>query len=909
MKHRPWSVWVVAFALAMLFGCGGGNPAQGDGGPAEDARKGDSTPSDTAPPVDSTTLDSTAADAPIADSTPDTLAPDAPVGPTYTVGFTVMGLGPGSTLVALDNGADALTVGDGSFTFPTPLPNGSTYTVTISMQPANQTCIVMNGTGTIDNAAVAATVIDCSGTELIGGTLQGLAVGDAVVLQDNGADTLSLTANGTFHFATGLAPGSTYAVSVLTQPHSPSQSCVVANGTGRASAPVTTIQVTCTNTTGGGGDAGSVLVGGTVTGLAAGTVVLQDNGGNNLAVGSNGAFVFTEAVPTGSPYSVTILTQPSSPVQACVVAMGSGTAGMTNVTNVTVTCTTGSFTVGGTVTGLAPSSSVVLQDNGGDNVTVMSNGPFTFATDVASGNPYAVTVHTQPTNPPQVCNVSAGSGTVNGTNITNVVVNCSMNAHTLGGAVTGLAAGDSLELSATGGNDIFVSANGTFAFPTPLATGTMYAVTIAANPSAPVAETCTLTGATGTMGTADVTSVQVSCVINTYTVSGTVSGLLPAGSVVLFDNGGDMLLESADGAFTFPTAIASGNSYKVTIAVQPVYPPAAQTCLVTSGQGLVGNANIGGVTVTCVTDKFAVGGTIAGLAAGESVTLTDNGAFETAMFTGDGQPSQGFAFMKKLDSGSMYTVAVTSSPTAPVVQTCVVTSGGGPATVQNGDVTTVLITCTAPLFTITGTVVGLAAGDSIVADDNGNTSDDQTVVAPSNSFAFNTQVASGKTYDVTVTNPMSPIPQTCVVTGGSNGNGTGTIANADVSVTVTCTNVCVSPLPTACTTGADPETSASWVICSATCTSVWISAADSTGGTYHAAQICSILGYPTLTAYGATNGDVCGSAPGGSDSCSAPGSPPAGQDPTLVLGTDGNGIELAPPPPPPAGVMWECSDP
>ena len=45
-----------------------------------------------------------------------------------------------------------------------------------------------------------------------------------------------------------------------------------------------------------------------------------------------------------------------------------------------------SYSVGGTVSGL--SGTVVLQDNGGDDLSVSGNGSFTFATPVAGGGAY-----------------------------------------------------------------------------------------------------------------------------------------------------------------------------------------------------------------------------------------------------------------------------------------------------------------------------------------------------------------------------------------------------------------------------------------------------------------------------------------------------------------------------------------
>lgn len=52
--------------------------------------------------------------------------------------------------------------------------------------------------------------------------------------------------------------------------------------------------------------------------------MLQDNGGDNLAVTANGAFTFATPVVAGATYSVSVLTQPSG--ATCTVQNGSGTA-------------------------------------------------------------------------------------------------------------------------------------------------------------------------------------------------------------------------------------------------------------------------------------------------------------------------------------------------------------------------------------------------------------------------------------------------------------------------------------------------------------------------------------------------------------------------------------------------------
>jgi 6-phosphogluconolactonase (cycloisomerase 2 family) len=79
------------------------------------------------------------------------------------------------------------------------------------------------------------------------------------------------------------------------------------------------------------------------------------------------------------------------------------------------------YTVGVVVSGLQSGAQLVLQDNGGDSLTVTANGASTFATSLASGTAYAVTVSTQPTG--EACYVTSGSGTVTSANAA-VTVSC-----------------------------------------------------------------------------------------------------------------------------------------------------------------------------------------------------------------------------------------------------------------------------------------------------------------------------------------------------------------------------------------------------------------------------------------------------------------------------------------------------
>jgi len=167
-------------------------------------------------------------------------------------------------------------------------------------------------------------------------------------------------------------------------------------------------------------------IGGTVSGLQ-GIAVLQNNLGDNLTVSANGNFAFATALSSGSAYGITVKTQPSSPTQTCVVGNATGSVAGAAVTTVTVTCTTNTYGVNGTITGLA-GSGLVVQDNGGDDIALFGNVVgFGFAIPIASGATYNVTVKTQPTGPAQTCVVASGSGTI-GSALVIVAVTCTTNA-------------------------------------------------------------------------------------------------------------------------------------------------------------------------------------------------------------------------------------------------------------------------------------------------------------------------------------------------------------------------------------------------------------------------------------------------------------------------------------------------
>ncbi len=81
---------------------------------------------------------------------------------TYFVGATTYGL-TSTGLVLQNNGSDSLfVIANGLGYFAIPLATGTSYSVTISNQPAGQACTVTSGTGTLSGANVVNIQINCS---------------------------------------------------------------------------------------------------------------------------------------------------------------------------------------------------------------------------------------------------------------------------------------------------------------------------------------------------------------------------------------------------------------------------------------------------------------------------------------------------------------------------------------------------------------------------------------------------------------------------------------------------------------------------------------------------------------------------------------------------------------------------
>ena len=602
---------------------------------------------------------------------------------------SVSGLSPGQSVVLqIDGNGTTAVSANGSFQFSVLLAAGDPYSVTVFTQPIGEICSIVNGTGTGTVRAGSSVTIACTpGTYTVSGMVTGATgpVGLQLYLDVNDSTTPigpPLTVVGTqvnvpvpFTLIATAPLGTPYEVTVPGDP--PYEQCGVDDNTpvfGLGTADVTGAVITC-----------GWLTGVTVTGLSPNSSVTlgisyeQLNSGQIItapvtvtANGDCGAQCLANAT-VNHPNTVAVTSQPAGEI--CTVGAPQGTPGQAEVF-VPVVCSPGSYTIGGVVTGLFAGESVVLQDNGGNATSVSANGPFTFSTQVAYQSPYAVTVATQPAG--ENCSITNGSGMTPAANVNNVAVACAASSYTIGGTISGLASGKTIVLQDNGGNATTVSANGQFTFSTAIAYQSPYAVTIATQPAG---QSCSVTNGSGTTPAANVTNISVVCVPG-YTIGGAVSGLSGGKSVVLRDNGSNATTVSANGPFTFSTALANQSPYAVTVAT----PPVGETCTVTNGSGTVAAANVTNIAVACTAASYTIGGTVSGLSAGESVVLENNGGNATTV-----SANGPFTFSTPIAYQSPYAVTV---ETPPAGETCGVTNGSG--TTPAANVTNVAVTCAIP---------------------------------------------------------------------------------------------------------------------------------------------------------------------------------------------------------------------
>ena len=163
---------------------------------------------------------------------------------------------------------------------------------------------------------------------------------------------------------------------------------------------------------------------------------------------------------------------------------------------------------------------------------------------------------------------------------------------------------------------------------------------------------------------------------------------------------------------------------------------------------------------------YSVGGTVSGLAANSSLTITDGGSGALIVST-----NGAFTFKTPLAAGTSYAAVITA---APALQACTVTNGTG--TVSSAAVSSIAVNCVGP-FSVGGHVSGLSPNASLTIIDNGT---DVLTVSANGSFTFSTSLKPGASYAAAIS--ALPSGEKCGLTGSS-----GTVATSSYTgISITC---------------------------------------------------------------------------------------------------------------------------
>lgn len=171
--------------------------------------------------------------------------------------------------------------------------------------------------------------------------------------------------------------------------------------------------------------------------------------------------------------------------------------------------------LGGNIYGLTKEG-LELQNKGGPALKIPAGtASFTFPELISSDSDFDVTIKTQPA--ASKCEVRFGKGKSGAYSVMSVEVHCITNSYDLGGTITGLDSdglvliNGSQRVTVPAGATSFTmtkfKANGEYELGR-VPDGAPYGITVLTQPAG---RTCTVANGTGTMGSAAVTNVAVTC--------------------------------------------------------------------------------------------------------------------------------------------------------------------------------------------------------------------------------------------------------------------------------------------------------------------------------------------------------------------------------------------------------------
>lgn len=160
---------------------------------------------------------------------------------------------------------------------------------------------------------------------------------------------------------------------------------------------------------------------------------------------------------------------------------------------------------------------------------------------------------------------------------------------------------DGLTISNKGSAPIAVAPGSTFVFPDLVPIDSDYDITVVARP--PNTDSCVVNNGKGNTGAFSPQNISIVCIVTTYNLGGTVSGLSAEGLVI--NNGAQSVKVAKDATvFSMTTPIgtnlkigqvAEGVPYGLTILNQP----AGLKCTIANPNGIMPAASVSNIVITC----------------------------------------------------------------------------------------------------------------------------------------------------------------------------------------------------------------------------------------------------------------------------------------------------------------------
>lgn len=168
----------------------------------------------------------------------------------------------------------------------------------------------------------------------------------------------------------------------------------------------------------------------------------------------------------------------------------------------------GELLLGGYVSGVTKTG-LVLTNNGGSDYAVPppngGEGEFYFSQLISTDDRYNVQVKSSPSNViDSGCTVENGAGRA-GYHVTSIVVRCVLKTHDLGGSVGNLK---SPLVVVNGSDKVTIPAGATTFAMAKVAQDSPYGISVLTQPAG---QTCTVANAAGTMGSAPINNVAITC--------------------------------------------------------------------------------------------------------------------------------------------------------------------------------------------------------------------------------------------------------------------------------------------------------------------------------------------------------------------------------------------------------------